>query len=432
MNNNNNKAFMKNLMILGLSAMMLASCGTTQNKQNINSDINAKTEATHPLDNMDNEYLILSDAQQSIVNRGNQFALNLFRTQAGMDSKVISPLSVSFLIGMLANGADGTTKDEMLSTIAGDKNLSMAELNATYAAILRMAANGDKFTTVNIANYIALNKGFKLKSTYTSTVSSKYAANVENLDFASPKALKHINQWCSNKTNRMIPSIIDRLNPSDVAVLLNAIYFNGSWTHQFPKKNTRLENFQGYTRDIKKVDMMHQERKFFYADNSRFAAVELPYGNGQYSMTVLLPNEGVSINDMMKQLTAGEFAKLQQQMSECIVDLKLPRFSTTTSISLNAPLSALGSKTMFTGSADFSGMADAGVFVSTMLQKAKIEVSEEGTKAAAVTAGVIALTVLHEQPRHVKFYAKRPFVYIINEKNSNAILFIGQFTGEEE
>ena len=419
-------------MVWGLLAMMLASCGTTQNKQNINTDINAKIEATKPLDNMDNEYLILSDAQQSIVDRGNQFALNLFRTQAGMDSKVVSPLSVSFLMAMLANGADSTTKDEILSTVAGDKSLSVAELNDTYAAFLRMAANGDKLTTINIANYIALNKGFKLKSTYAGTVGSKYAANVENLDFASPKALKHINQWCSDKTCRMIPSIIDRLNPSDVAVLLNAIYFNGSWTHQFPKKNTRLENFQGYTRDIKKVDMMHQERKFFYADNSRFAAVELPYGNGQYSMTVLLPNEGVSINDMMKQLTAGEFAKLQQQMSECIVDLKLPRFSTTTNVSLNAPLSALGAKTMFTSSADFSGMADAGVFVSAMLQKAKIEGSEEGTKAAAVTAGVIALTALHEQPRHVKFHAKRPFVYTINEKNSNAILFIGQFTGEEE
>lgn len=419
-------------MVWGLLAMMLASCGTTQNKQNINTDINAKIEATKPLDNMDNEYLILSDAQQSIVDRGNQFALNLFRTQAGMDSKVVSPLSVSFLMAMLANGADSTTKDEILSTVAGDKSLSVAELNDTYAAFLRMAANGDKLTTINIANYIALNKGFKLKSTYAGTVGSKYAANVENLDFASPKALKHINQWCSDKTCRMIPSIIDRLNPSDVAVLLNAIYFNGSWTHQFPKKNTRLENFQGYTRDIKKVDMMHQERKFFYADNSRFAAVELPYGNGQYSMTVQLPNEGVSINDMMKQLTAGEFAKLQQQMSECIVDLKLPRFSTTTNVSLNAPLSALGAKTMFTSSADFSGMADAGVFVSAMLQKAKIEVSEEGTKAAAVTAGVIALTALHEQPRHVKFHAKRPFVYTINEKNSNAILFIGQFTGEEE
>lgn len=419
-------------MVWGLLAMMLASCGTTQNKQNINTDINAKIEATKPLDNMDNEYLILSDAQQSIVDRGNQFALNLFRTQAGMDSKVVSPLSVSFLMAMLANGADSTTKDEILSTVAGDKSLSVAELNDTYAAFLRMAANGDKLTTINIANYIALNKGFKLKSTYAGTVGSKYAANVENLDFASPKALKHINQWCSDKTCRMIPSIIDRLNPSDVAVLLNAIYFNGSWTHQFPKKNTRLENFQGYTCDIKKVDMMHQERKFFYADNSRFAAVELPYGNGQYSMTVLLPNEGVSINDMMKQLTAGEFAKLQQQMSECIVDLKLPRFSTTTNVSLNAPLSALGAKTMFTSSADFSGMADAGVFVSAMLQKAKIEVSEEGTKAAAVTAGVIALTALHEQPRHVKFHAKRPFVYTINEKNSNAILFIGQFTGEEE
>lgn len=160
MNNNNNKAFMKNLMILGLSAMMLASCGTTQNKQdNLNNTV-SNLKVSKDVSNMDNEYLILSDAQQSIVNRGNQFALNLFCTQAGMDSKVISPLSVSFLIGMLANGADGTTKDEMLSTIAGDKNLSMAELNATYAAILRMAANGDKFTTVNIANYIAINKGF--------------------------------------------------------------------------------------------------------------------------------------------------------------------------------------------------------------------------------------------------------------------------------
>lgn len=151
-------------MVWGLLAMMLASCGTTQNKQNINTDINAKIEATKPLDNMDNEYLILSDAQQSIVDRGNQFALNLFRTQAGMDSKVVSPLSVSFLMAMLANGADSTTKDEILSTVAGDKSLSVAELNDTYAAFLRMAANGDKLTTINIANYIALNKGFKLRA----------------------------------------------------------------------------------------------------------------------------------------------------------------------------------------------------------------------------------------------------------------------------
>lgn len=425
------KEMMKNTMILGLSAMILASCATTQHKQDVNNNVNSNVEATKNPNNMDNDYLILSDGQHALIDRANQFALDLFRTQAGMDSKVISPISVSFLMGMLANGADGDTKDEILSTIAGE-NISIDELNDTYAAILRTAANGDKLTTVNIANYIAVNKHFKLKNAYTDAVSSKYAANVENQDFASPKTLKHINQWCSDQTDRMIPSIIDHLNPSDIAVLMNAIYFNGTWTDPFSKKYTRQENFQGYTRDIKKVDVMHQNHKFNYADNSQYSAVELPYGNGQYSMTVLLPNEGVSIDEMMKQLTTTELAKLQQQMEKCIVDLKLPRFSTTTDVRLNAPLSTLGAKTMFSGNADFSRMADAGLFVSAMLQKAKIEVSEEGTKAAAVTAAVMTMSALpHEQPRHVKFYAKRPFVYMITENNTNAILFIGQYTGTE-
>lgn len=426
------KEMMKNTIILGLSAMILASCATTQHKQDVNNNVNSNVEATKNPNNMDNDYLILSDGQHALIDSANQFALDLFRTQAGMDSKVISPVSVSFLMGMLANGADGDTKEEILATIAGDKNISIDELNDTYAAILRTAANGDKLTTVNIANYIAVNKHFKLKNAYTDAVSNKYAANVENLDFSSPKTLKHINQWCSDKTDRMIPSIVDHLNPSDIAVLMNAIYFNGTWTDPFSKKYTRQENFQGYTRDIKKVDVMHQNHKFNYADNSQYSAVELPYGNGQYSMTVLLPNEGVSIDEMMKQLTTAELAKLQQQMEKCIVDLKLPRFSTTTDVRLNAPLSTLGSKTMFSGNADFSRMADAGLFVSAMLQKAKIEVSEEGTKAAAVTAAVMTMSALpHEQPRHVKFYAKRPFVYMITENNTNAILFIGQYTGTE-
>ena len=338
---------MKNLTILGLSAMILASCGTTQHKQEVNNNINADIQVSKNNNNMDNDYLILSDAQKNIVDRSNQFALDLFRTQADMESKVISPVSVSFLMGMLANGADGITKDEILTAMVGDKNISVGELNDTYAAILRMAANGDRLTTVNIANYIAVNKQFKLKKAYTSAISNLYSANVENLDFASPKTLKHVNKWCSDNTNGMIPSIVDRLNPSDVAVLMNAIYFNGTWTEKFNRKYTRLENFQGYTRDIKKVDMMHQKHQFRYADNSQYSAVELPYGNGQYSMTVLLPDEGVSIDDMLKQFTTTELSKLQQQMTECLVDLKLPRFSTTTKVGLKAPLSNMGAKTMF-------------------------------------------------------------------------------------
>ena len=423
---------MKNLTILGLSAMILASCGTTQHKQEVNNNINVDIQVSKNNNNMDNDYLILSDAQKNIVDRSNQFALDLFRTQADMESKVISPVSVSFLMGMLANGADGITKDEILTAMVGDKNISVGELNDTYAAILRMAANGDRLTTVNIANYIAVNKQFKLKKAYTPAISNLYSANVENLDFASPKTLKHVNKWCSDNTNGMIPSIVDRLNPSDVAVLMNAIYFNGTWTEKFNRKYTRLENFQGYTRDIKKVDMMHQKHQFRYADNSQYSAVELPYGNGQYSMTVLLPDEGVSIDDMLKQFTTTELSKLQQQMTECLVDLKLPRFSTTTKVGLKAPLSNMGAKTMFSDSADFGRMADAGLFVSTMLQKAKIEVSEEGTKAAAVTSVMVRTTALEDQePWFVNFHADRPFIYMITHRPTGAIFFVGQYTGDD-
>lgn len=130
--------------------MILASCATTQHKQDINKNINSHIEATKNTNDMDNDYLILSDGQHALINRANQFAIDLFRTQTGMDSKVISPVSVSFLMGMLANGADGTTKEEILATIAGDKNISIDELNDTYAAILRTAANGDKLTTTTL------------------------------------------------------------------------------------------------------------------------------------------------------------------------------------------------------------------------------------------------------------------------------------------
>ena len=423
---------MKNLTILGLSAMILASCGTTQHKQEVNNNINADIQVSKNNNNMDNDYLILSDAQKNIVDRSNQFALDLFRTQADMESKVISPVSVSFLMGMLANGADGITKDEILTAMVGDKNISVGELNDTYAAILRMAANGDRLTTVNIANYIAVNKQFKLKKAYTSAISNLYSANVENLDFASPKTLKHVNKWCSDNTNGMIPSIVDRLNPSDVAVLMNAIYFNGTWTEKFNRKYTRLENFQGYTRDIKKVDMMHQKHQFRYADNSQYSAVELPYGNGQYSMTVLLPRNGVSTGEVMQTLSPSRLHQLDDKMEKCVVDLKLPRFSTEAEIPLNDVIAQLGAPIIFEGGlADFSLMADGGLAVSRMFQKAKIDVAEEGTKAAAVTAAMIVTTSLYQpKPREVNFYADHPFIYLIKERSSGAILFIGQYTGE--
>lgn len=415
----------KTAALAGLSALTLASCSST-NK--IAKEDNA-TKSNSYMDT-DAKYLILSNDQRATINKGNEFAVNLFKTQIDMQSKVISPLSVSYLMGMLANGADGDTQKEILASL-GVSDVTLQTLNESYRALLNSTATADKQTTINIANYIAADKHFSLKSDFRNTVGKMYDAGVESLDFSSSKAVDKINQWCSKQTNGMIPKIVDQLSASDVAVLMNAIYFEGTWETPFEKELTKEENFRGYTRDIKRVQMMHQEDNFSYLNNDTFEAVTLPYGNRTYNMTVLLPKEGVSIEEMMKQLDAQKIGSLYRDMEKCVVDLKLPKFTTSTEVVLNDAISKLGAPSVFTGAANFKNMSDASIFISKMLQKAKIEVSEEGTKAAAITAGMVAMTALNpDEPRHVKFHANRPFVYIITERQTGAIFFVGQYLGE--
>ncbi len=414
-------------ILAATAATSLASCATQQKKQGDDGQQAVKYD-----DGMDAEYLILGNEQRAAVTQTNDFALNLYRTQAGMDSRVVSPISVAYLMGMLANGADGSTKAEIMKALCLD-GTSLQTLNETYQSIIRSASRLDRQTQVNIANCIAVNKPIALKQDYASAMKTLYDAQVESLDFTSKKALAAINGWCGKQTNGMIPKIIDTLDPAMAAVLMNAIYFNGTWEAKFDKSDTKTENFRGYTRDIKKVPMMRQEHKFMYTDNSDYAAVRLPYGNGAYAMTVILPAEDKSVSDIVASLDAEGFVKMQNAMDKCVVDLKLPRFTTSTETRLNKPISDLGAPAIFKGSADFSKMSGSSLFVSTMLQKAKIEVSEEGTKAAAVTAAMIAMTALHhEEPRHVVFHANRPFLYVITERSSGAIFFIGQYAGDAE
>ncbi len=414
---------------LGMAMMTLASCGTS--KKAAGTTEGERLAAAKDDRVVDEGYLVPTDEERKVIEGGNVFAFNLFRQVSGFDSKVVSPLSVSYLMGMLANGAAGQTRQEIL-TAMGCKDVSLDQLNEFYGQMVRCAGRFDKATTIELANYIALNKQYHLKEPFAKTMREAYRAGVENLDFASSATTKRINQWCAKQTDGMVPSIIDQVDPSAVSYVMNAIYFNGSWSDKFAKSNTHQENFQGYTRDIKKAYMMHRNAKYMYVDNDMFAAVNIPYGNGAYRMTVLLPNQGKSIEEMLKSLDARAFGELDSKMENCIVDLKLPRFTTEVELPLNEVVSKLGAPSMFTGNADFSNFANGSLFVSKMFQKAKIEVSEEGTKAAAVTAAVMMLSAFHpEEPRRVVFHANRPFVYTITESSTGAILFMGQFTGAE-
>ena len=422
------KKTFNNIALTATVLLALSACSSTKKiSDNKSNDIVSMTTE----EEIDPEFMVLSDAQYNLVKRNNNFALNLFSEMKGVGSNVVSPMSVTYLMAMLANGAEASTREEIMDAI-GAKDFDIDEMNAFYAYLIRRAKTADKQTTLNIANYIALNKEFKLKKKFASTIADSYQGAVESLDFTNPESTKRINGWCSEHTNNMIPTIIDQVEPSAVAYILNAIYFNGTWTDKFDMNNTKKEQFNGYTRDIMYVDMMHRNAKYYYTSNDVYSAVTLPYGSGAYSMTVILPNEGKFITDLTRTLNADTIASLRRNMEECLVDLKLPRFTTEMKLPLKGIVAKLGAPSMFDATrADFSSFANGNVYVSEMLQKAKIEVSEEGTKAAAVTMGMVKLTSMRPQePRRVDFHCDRPFVYMIQDNYTGAILFMGQFTGK--
>ena len=425
------KAMMKTFALMGMTAMVLSACRTARVEkaaENGNANWSVNEE-------VDESFLILSDAQHEMVNNNNSFAFSLYNKTMGMNSRVVSPLSVTYLMSMLANGADGETQQQILATLGwageGIQQPSLQDINDYSRMLIEKTARLDKAVTVEIANYVAVNKEFKLNSKFQKSVERDYKAGVESLNFTSPSTLKHINDWCNDRTHGMIPSIINELDPDAVSYLMNAIYFNGTWKDKFSKEETKQEMFRGYTRDIQYVDMMHRHGEYFYADGDGYSAVSIPYGNGAFRMTVILPTEGSFLRDVMASMDGGKFQALQRSMEKCNVDLKIPRFTTEVDLPLNDIISALGAPLIFSSQADFSQFARGDFYVSKMFQKAKIEVSEEGTKAAAVTAAIMMMSAVRpEKKRNVVFHADSPFAYIISENSTGSIYFMGQYTGK--
>ena len=425
------KAMMKTFALMGMTAMVLSACRTARVEkaaENGNANWSVNEE-------VDESFLILSDAQHEMVNNNNSFAFSLYNKTMGMNSRVVSPLSVTYLMSMLANGADGETQQQILATLGwageGVQQPSLQDINDYSRMLIEKTARLDKAVTVEIANYVAVNKEFKLNSKFQKSVERDYKAGVESLNFTSPSTLKRINDWCNDRTHGMIPSIINEVDPDAVSYLMNAIYFNGTWKDKFSKEETKQEMFRGYTRDIQYVDMMHRHGEYFYADGDGYSAVSIPYGNGAFRMTVILPTEGSFLRDVMASMDGGKFQELQRSMEKCNVDLKIPRFTTEVDLPLNDIISALGAPLIFSSQADFSQFARGDFYVSKMFQKAKIEVSEEGTKAAAVTAAIMMMSAVRpEKKRNVVFHADSPFAYIISENSTGSIYFMGQYTGK--
>ena len=395
----------------------------------------ASCHKAEPEDDGENPYkaLELTTKSAGFVQPGNVFAFHyLDRVNAATQKDyVISPLSLQFLLGMLLDGAQGSTADQICKVLgygAGET----AAVDEYCRSMMQQLPKLDKKTTLAIADAIFVDEGWPLKKSYKTQVANYYEAVVENLDFGnSAKALKVINGWCNEHTNGLIPKVLDDVSKDMLAYLMNAVYFKSEWTDKFPKGATASETFTDEAGKTTKVKMMKQEEQFLYRETEAFQAVRLPYGNGAFLMTVVLPKGKAKIADITKKLagTAGDDALYGY--SSCKVDLWLPRFSTDFRMKLNDLLIQMGMPDAFDGSkADFRAMSDYALCLSFVQQDAAIRVDEEGTEAAAIsTAGMFKNTAVGPDKTAV-FHADHPFLYLITESSTGAVLFAGRYAGK--
>ena len=364
----------------------------------------------------------LAEGEQELINSNNDFAFNLFRKARGDKSKILSPLSITFALGMLNNGADGETLKEINQTL-GFGEAGADAINAFCQKMLKESNTLDEKTKALIANTIFMNEGmgYHLQEGFMDKVNTYYDAQPQNRDFNDGETMDVINQWASDHTMGMIPEVLkeDSFNPDAVSYLLNALYFKGIWSSPFKKEATQDEPFGGGD----EVPMMHNFREgLLYAENDLYQAVRLPYGNGAYRMDVFLPREDKTVGEVLESLNGDSW---QPEYENKDVDLKLPRFETDTNQDLEGVMAELGMPKAFSIDAEFPYFCNGNPYIGKMFQVAKIKLDEEGTEAAAVT--VIEMT--ESIPQRADFHANRPFLYIISEQSTGVIFFIGQYTG---
>ncbi|HCM20585.1 MAG TPA: hypothetical protein DIC46_07365, partial [Porphyromonadaceae bacterium] len=371
-------------------------------------------------------------AEKEMVQSDQQFAFEFFahvfdEERADKDANfMVSPFSLSMALAMTWNGADGETKKAMQETLKMDA-YSDEELNAYYQKMKDALLKTDPSTKLSIANSIWTNQFVSIKPAFIDVNKKYYDAEVQAVDFSDVKTKDRINRWASDNTNGLIQSVLDKTQREDLMYLLNAIYFKGIWTSKFDAKNTSKKLFTQEDGTRKEVDMMHQTAEFNYTADETVQAVQLPYGNQAFSMLVLLPQEGKQLQDVVPVLKEGDYwAHFTSGLHNAEVELSLPKFKTEYSKRLNDILiDKMGMGIAFSNAADFSRMSDQDANISFVKQDTYIGTDEEGTEAAAVTVVGIIETSLPVQPEKVVFNANKPFVYVIKENSTGAVLFMG-------
>ncbi len=372
----------------------------------------------------------LSLKQKQIIASSNSFGFDLFRKvneiSGNANNIMVSPLSVSMALGMTRNGASGTTLDAMTNTL-GYSGMRDQEINESYRGIIETFSSLDPNVQLLVANSIWYRQNFNVEQNFIETNKQYFNAEVTALDFANASAPDIMNAWVKQKTNNLIPKIVDAVPAEAVMYLINAVYFKGQWKYQFEAEKTADKPFQLADGNEVQAPAMLQRATLRYMHSTDFEAIELPYNQGNYNMEILLPNVGKTVGDIAGEITQANWNTWSTQFTDLDIQLQLPKFKYEYDEgNLKEILTALGMGIAFDAdNANFQRInATENLYISRIKHKTYIETNEAGSEAAAVTSVEIGTTSAGGN-RPGYFTVNRPFIYFIQEKSTGTILFIG-------
>lgn len=343
----------------------------------------------------------------------------------------VSPISLFFALGMAYEAADGETKLQM-ADVMGVSGLSDDEVRAGNAALLNVLLQRRDSVELHVANSIWLNERYAFDENFVRYNEHYYTAEVAEIDFAAEKSVVRVNEWIEQMTGGKITDMIDEFSEYAVAVLLNTIYFQGDWLHEFNEEVTNDRSFYLADGSEVTVPMMQQTEDFHYVEDAFGQIVRLPYKNDEMAMYVVLPHEELGVRGWLDEQDAGTWLDdIGDMVEEEEVHLSLPSFKLEEIYELNGFLESRGMVDAFTeGVASFpflvKGAGAGDVVISEVIQKSYIEVEESGTEAAAATeVGFELMSAPAEEEPPIDMRVDRPFLFVIVDEDSAVPLFVG-------
>lgn len=371
------------------------------------------------------EPIDLEEFKSELLNSEVEFSLDLFlkiQSEFPDSNLCLSPYSAYVCLAMAANGAQGSNLLEFLNVLGLSKN-NLEALNQVVVDLRDSLLNADPMTKFTSVNSLWYNNNWQVYEDYQSNLREYYNAKVSGLDFSNPSSVDTINDWVSYHTNDKIKELVDEISPGDICFLINAVYFNGQWTQVFDRDQTRVKRFYRPNGENSECNLMDVLGAFNVFYDDKLIAAELPYGNKAFAMYVFMPRKSTqTLADFFEESLLGRWPAIRNDFYIDTTRIKLPQFSFENDFKLKTHLKSLGLNEAFESSADFSKMGPGPLWISKVRQKTFIDVNEDGTEAAAATAISVVGSAL------IPYTFNRPFIYVIADRATGTIIFIGQVT----